>query len=82
MSGRPHGPTFDQAQEKPDLQEPPDSAPAGVEEALCEEIRKLEDEMVFLTLLLPHLLQTTLPPVSVEVVNTSKLLLHSWHLYS
>ena len=75
-AGRP-GRFTDQAQEKPDLQEQPDSAPAGAADVLPEETRKLEAEIVFLTLPLPHLLHSTSPLSSVEVVRTSKMLLHS-----
>ena len=71
--GRPPWPACDQAQEKPDLQEPPDRAPAGAEDVFPDEILKLEAEIVFLTLLLPHLLHSTLSISVDEVVSTSKM---------
>ena len=80
-AGRPHGSAFDQAQEKPDLVEQPDKAPAGIEE-LPDEIRKLEAEMVFLTLRLPHLLHSISLSLADELVSTSKFALQSLHLYS
>ena len=70
-----------QAQENPDFEEQPDSAPDGME-LDPPEIRKLEAEMVFLTLLLLHLLQVTSPAASAEVTMASKRALHSWQRYS
>ena len=70
-----------QAQEKPDFVEQPESAPEGMELEL-EEIRKLEAEMVFLTLLLPHFGQTTSLVASAEVTMVSNSPLHSWQRYS
>lgn len=69
------------AQEKPDLVEQPDKAPAGIDER-PEEILKLEAEMVFLIFLLPHLLQVCSLGSVAEVVRTSKTTLQSLHLYS
>jgi hypothetical protein len=80
--GRPHGPAGDQPQENPDLEEQPDRAPAGIEER-PEEIRKLEAEMVFLTLRLPHLLHSiSCPAAEALPISTSKFALQSLHLYS
>ena len=80
-AGRPHGSAVDQAQEKPDLVEQPDKAPAGIDER-PDEIRKLEAEMVFLTLRLPHLLHSISLSLADELVSTSKFALQSLHLYS
>ena len=80
-AGRPHGSAVDQSQEKPDLVEQPDKAPAGIDER-PDEIRKLEAEMVFLTLRLPHLLHSISLSLADELVSTSKFALQSLHLYS
>jgi hypothetical protein len=70
-----------QAQENPDFVEQPESAPEGM--ALePDDIRKLEAEMVFLTVLLPHFGQTTSAEVSAEVRMVSNRDLHSWQRYS
>ena len=79
--GRPHGSALDQAQEKPDLLEQPDKAPAGID-VRPDEILKLEAEMVFLTLPLPHLLHLISVSLAEELVNISKFALQSLHLYS
>ena len=65
----PHG-FLDQAQENPDLEEQPESAPEGMDVPPCP-IRKLEAEMVFFTFKLPHFLHLTVSP-SEEVTSTSK----------
>lgn len=69
-----------QPQEKPPFDAHPDRAPEGMAEP-PELIRKLEAEMVFLTLRLPHLLQQV-SSVAVEEVITSKRLRHSSQRYS
>jgi hypothetical protein len=79
--GRPPGPAGDQPQEKPDLVEQPDKAPAGIDE-LPDEIRKLAAEMVFLTFRLPHLPHSTSMSLADELISTSKFALQSLHLYS
>lgn len=65
------------AQEKPDLEEQPERAPAGM---LLDpdEIRKPAAEMVFLTFLLLHFLQTTSLAAAQEDTSDSKRVLHSW----
>ncbi|OGQ87827.1 MAG: hypothetical protein A2512_09285 [Deltaproteobacteria bacterium RIFOXYD12_FULL_56_24] len=73
---RPDRSHFFQVQEKPDLLEQPESAPEGM--ALePEEIRKLEAEMVFFTMLLEHFGQLTSVVASVEVMIASNSPLHS-----
>jgi hypothetical protein len=61
--------------------EQPDKAPAGMDER-PDEILKLEAEMVFLTLRLPHLLHSIFLSLVEELVSTSKFALQSLHLYS
>jgi len=72
---------LNQAQEKPPLVEQPDRAPAGIEEE-PELILKPAAEIVFRTLVPPHLSHLTSPLSLHEVEITSKTLLHSKHLYS
>ena len=79
LVGRPAG--FDQAQEKPDLLEQPERAPEGIEEE-PELIRKPAAEMVFWTLVPPHLAHFISWWSLLEVESTSKTFLHSRHLYS
>jgi hypothetical protein len=81
LLSRPHGSVTDYAQENPGLVEQPDRAPEGTDDR-PEEILKLEEEMVFFTFLLPHLLQTGISALDCEVVRTSKIFLQSSHLYS
>ena len=69
------------AQENPDFVEQPESAPEGME-LEPEEIRKLEADMVFFTMLLPHFGQVTSAEASVEVRIASNKFLHSWQRYS
>ena len=78
---QPDRPHCFQAQENPDFVEQPESAPEGME-LEPEEIRKLEAEMVFFTMLLPHFGQVTSAEVSVEVRMASNKFLHSWQRYS
>jgi hypothetical protein len=78
---RPNRSQWFQAQENPDFVEQPESAPEGME-LEPEEIRKLEAEMVFLTLSLSHFGQITSALISVEVTMVSKSFLHSWQRYS
>jgi len=70
-----------QAQENPDCVEQPESAPEGMEFE-PEEIRKLEAEMVFFTMLLEHFGQTTSVAASAEVTMVSNKALQSWQRYS
>lgn len=65
------------AQEKPDLDEQPESAPDGIE-LLEEAIRKLLAEMVFSTKGLPHALQVMSLTPSHELTRASKRVLHCW----
>ena len=78
---QPDRPDFVQAQENPDLDEHPVKAPEGIE-LLPDEMRKLEADMVFLTLVLLHLVQVTTSASLDDVVITSKKFPQSWHLYS
>lgn len=59
-----------QAQENPDFEEQPESAPLGIVDPPCP-MRKLEADMVFFTFTLPHFLHLTVSP-SDEVTSTSK----------
>jgi len=59
-----------QAQENPELEEQPESAPLGMVDPPWP-IRKLEADIVFLTFTLPHFLHLTVSP-SDEVTSTSK----------
>lgn len=70
-----------QAQENPDFVEQPESAPEGME-LEPEDIRKLEAEMVFFTMLLEHAGQTTSAEASADVTMVSNSFLHSWQRYS
>ena len=65
------------AQEKPDFDEQPESAPAGI---LLEpvDMRKLAADMVFWIFELPHFLQVTSRTASHDVTNDSKSARHSW----
>jgi len=80
MSCKPHGFDCGQAQEKPDFDEQPESAPEGIEDR-PEPMRRLAADTVFLTCTLLHFGQET---VSGEVVDmsTSKCSLHSLQTYS
>jgi len=78
---QPDRPHHFQAQEKPDFVEQPESAPEGME-LEPDEIRKLEAEMVFLTMLLEHFGQTTSAEASAEVTMVSNKALQSWQRYS
>jgi len=69
-----------QAQEKPDFDEHPESAPVGMEVPPCP-MRKLAAEIVFVTFRLPHFLHLIVS-VAVEVVSTSKCSLQSLQTYS
>jgi hypothetical protein len=69
LVGRPAG--SPQPQEKGDLEEQPDRAPEGIDDE-PELIRKLEAEMVFRTLPLPHLAHLTSWQSLPEVEITSK----------
>ena len=69
------------AQENPDFDEHPDSAPEGIED-FPEPILKFDVEMVFATFRLLHLGHLTVLDVSAEVVNTSKCSLQSRQTYS
>jgi len=69
------------AQEKPDLDEHPDSAPLGMV-GLPEPIRKLEAEMVLATSRLPHSGHFTVSVAPEDVVRTSKCFLQSRQTYS
>lgn len=77
-----HGPVGDYAQEKPDLEEQPESAPAGIvlDEALAK--RKLDAEIFFFTLALLHWLQVTVSSDVAEVRIFSNAALQSRHWYS
>jgi len=80
-NGRPPGPALLHPQEKPDLEEHPDKAPAGIDDR-PEEILKLDAEMVFLILLLPHFVHFISFSSSDLLTRISKLALQSLHLYS
>ena len=69
------------AQEKPDFEEQPDRAPDGIE-GRAEPMRKLDDEMVFLTSRLLHSGHLTVSVVFEDVVRTSKCFLQSLQTYS
>lgn len=81
IRGQPDRPQRFQAQEKPDFVAQPESAPEGME-LEPEAMRKLEAEMVFLTLLPEHFGQITSVEASVEVTMASNSALHSWQRYS
>lgn len=70
----------DQAQENPDFDEQPDSAPEGMEEPLPA-MRKLDAEMVFLTSRLPHFSHFIVSP-EVRDTRASKCVLQSLQTYS
>lgn len=74
---RPSRPRRFQAQEKPERDEQPENAPAGMVSA-SDEIRKLEAEMIFLRLALPHPGQVISGSAwEEEVIIHSKRVLHS-----
>ena len=85
MRGRivvqPDRPHCFQPQENPDFVEQPESAPEGME-LEPEEMRKLEAEMGFLTMLLEHFGQVTSAEASAELRIVSNSPLHSWQRYS
>jgi hypothetical protein len=68
------------AQEKPDFDEHPESAPLGMEVPPLP-MRKLEAEMVFATFRLPHFVHLIIS-LDDEVVSTSKCSLQSLQTYS
>jgi len=82
LSREPHGLPLYYAQEKPDLEEQPDRAPAGTEDRRLEPILKLELEMVFVTSKLRHCGHLTVSFTPEEVVSTSKWFLQSLQTYS
>ncbi len=77
----PHGLPVDYAQENPDFDEQPERAPDGMG-GRPEPIRKLDEEMVFLTSRLLHSGHLTVSVTFDEVVSTSKCFLQSLHTYS
>jgi hypothetical protein len=70
-----------QAQEKPDFEEQPERAPAGLSPELPDN-RLAKVENCFSTFLLPHLLHFTLSASAAEDTKVSKIVLHSLQLYS
>jgi hypothetical protein len=76
-SGRP-GPRY-YAQEKPDLDEQPESAPDGIWVPELPAIRKLEAEIFFWTLVLPQWVQVMTSAEVAEVRIFSKGFLQSRH---
>jgi hypothetical protein len=69
------------AQEKPDLDEQPERAPAGASLELPD--KRLENvEICFSTFLLLHFLQMILSASEVDVTKVSKTVSQSLHLYS
>ena len=79
--GKPHGLPADYAQEKPELDEQPERAPAGID-GRPDPILKLEEEIVFLTSRPWHWGHFTVSVIPEEVVITSKCFLQSLHTYS
>jgi hypothetical protein len=68
-------------QEKPDFEEQPERAPAGtLLELPGNRLEKVE--ICFSTFFLPHFLQTTLSPSSMDETKVSKTVSQSLHLYS
>ena len=70
-----------QAQENPDLEEQPESAPDGMD-GRPEPMRKLDEEMVFFSSRLLHAGHLTISADPEEVVSTSKCFLQSLQRYS
>jgi len=69
------------AQEKPDLDEQPERAPAGAPLELPD--KRLENvEICFSTFLLSHFLQMTLSASEVDETKVSKTVSQSLHRYS
>ncbi len=69
------------AQENPDFDEQPERAPLGMD-GRPEPIRKLDEEIVFLTSRLWHCGHLTVSVTPDDVVSTSKCFLQSLQTYS
>jgi hypothetical protein len=69
------------AQEKPDLEEQPERAPAGAP-LLLPAMRLENEEICFSTFLLSHFLQTTLSASDTDETKVSKTVSQSLHRYS
>jgi hypothetical protein len=76
-----HEPIRPYAQENPDLEEQPESAPAG---ALLDPLDKrlLKDDICFLTFFLPHFLHTTLSASEIDETKVSNTVSQSLQRYS
>jgi hypothetical protein len=81
MLKEPNQPQLHPAQEKPDLDEQPEKAPAGALLKLPD--NRLEKvEICFSTCLLLHFLQTTVSASVMDETKVSKTVSQSLHLYS
>jgi hypothetical protein len=69
------------AQEKPDLDEQPERAPAGAPVELPDK-RLANVDICFSTFLLSHFLQTTLSASEMDETKVSNTVSHSLHRYS
>jgi hypothetical protein len=69
------------AQEKPDLEEQPERAPAGAL-LVPPDWRLAKVEICFSTFLPSHFLQTTLSPSAIHETKVSKTVSQSRHRYS
>jgi hypothetical protein len=70
------------AQEKPDLEEQPESAPAGAAFDELPAMRLENEEICFTTFLLSHFLQFTLSASDIDETKVSNTVLQSLQRYS